>query len=572
MPSMFTYYAVLFALAFLMAGVYVYKWQKHFDTNMTAIFILIPIVNLAYLLMADYATLDASMVALKVIYAGGCFLPWFSVMCVAELCNLNVSRRLRVLMFVLCALMFCTVLTVGHTDLFYKSAEIVTSGSGWMVVKEYGIMHTGFYILIFGFLAANIALLFYTLLRNKQVSRRILALLTVPIIVSMLSYLTNHFVENDGYELLPASYVVTLFVYLLIARRMALYNISETVIESMVQSGDTGFISVDFGDHYLGSNERAKKIIPALEELTVDRSIRGNKALDENLISWIDAIKRRGKATRDLYECRDPKNGKNDRIYLVEINYLYDGTKKIGYQVFLRDDTKNQKYIDLIDHYNSELQAEVDAKTERLVAMHNNLIMSMAAMVESRDNTTGGHIRRTSEGVRLLIEEMRRDPACRLEESFCRNIIKAAPMHDLGKIAVDDAILRKPGRYTDEEYEKMKIHAAEGARIVHEILKETDDLEFHLIAENVVHYHHERFDGSGYPDGLKGEEIPLEARIMAIADVYDALVSKRPYKEPFSFEQADRIVLEGMGTQFDPALRKYYEAARPGLEAFYSAQ
>ena len=169
----------------------------------------------------------------------------------------------------------------------------------------------------------------------------------------------------------------------------------------------------------------------------------------------------------------------------------------------------------------------------------------MATMVESRDNSTGGHIRRTSEGVRMLIDAMKSLPqppeGYPMNEEFCRNLIKAAPMHDLGKIAVDDAILRKPGRFTPEEFEKMKTHAAEGARIVHEILKSTDDLSFHVIAENVAHYHHERWDGSGYPDQLKQTEIPPEARIMAVADVYDALVSKRVYKEKMSFEQANKI-------------------------------
>lgn len=144
-------------------------------------------------------------------------------------------------------------------------------------------------------------------------------------------------------------------------------------------------------------------------------------------------------------------------------------------------------------------------------------------------------------------------------------------MHDLGKIAVDDSVLRKPGRFTPEEFEKMKAHAAEGARIVREILKGTDDPEFSRIAENVAHYHHERWDGSGYPEGLKGEEIPREARIMAIADVYDALVSKRVYKEKMSFAKADAIIMEGMGSQFDPALEPVYTAARPTLEKYYSS-
>ena len=145
-------------------------------------------------------------------------------------------------------------------------------------------------------------------------------------------------------------------------------------------------------------------------------------------------------------------------------------------------------------------------------------------------------------------------------------------MHDIGKIAVDDEVLRKPGRFTEEEYAKMKEHSAQGARIVHDILKETDDESFKKVAENVAHYHHERWDGSGYPEGLKGEEIPLEARIMAIADVYDALVSKRVYKDSMSFEDANKIIMDGMGTQFDAGLKIYYENSRPRLEKYYSSQ
>ena len=116
----------------------------------------------------------------------------------------------------------------------------------------------------------------------------------------------------------------------------------------------------------------------------------------------------------------------------------------------------------------------------------------------------------------------------------------------------------------------MKTHAAEGARIVHEILKGTPDIEFHILAENVAHYHHERWDGSGYPEGLRGEEIPFEARIMAIADVYDALVSRRVYKEKMPAEKANAIILSGMGSQFDPGLRSCYLAALPALEDYYA--
>lgn len=264
------------------------------------------------------------------------------------------------------------------------------------------------------------------------------------------------------------------------------------------------------------------------------------------------------------------QDANDTRYYKVEVDHLYLSNMVRGYLISFTDDTANQKYIKLLATYNEDLEQQVEEKTEHIVQMHNNLIMSMAMMVESRDNSTGGHIMRTSENVKILIEEIVKTGTLHLPEEFCKAIIKAAPMHDLGKIAVDDAILRKPGRFTPEEFEKMKQHAAEGARVIHKILLNTDDEGFKVIAENVAHYHHERWDGSGYPEGLSGENIPMEARIMAIADVYDALVSKRVYKDAMSFEKADSIILEGMGSQFDPSLKPVYERARPKLEAYYT--
>ena len=205
---------------------------------------------------------------------------------------------------------------------------------------------------------------------------------------------------------------------------------------------------------------------------------------------------------------------------------------------------------------------------KREITMQEQLVLGMATMVEGRDNSTGGHIKRTSKVVELIVNEMIKDDNLSLNHRFYTNVIKAAPMHDLGKISVDDAVLRKPGKFTPEEFDIMKRHSPEGAKIVKDILEGTTDEYFREIAINVAHYHHERWDGTGYPDGLKGEEIPLEARIMAVADVYDALVSKRVYKEEFSFEKANAIILDGMGKQFDPGLEKYYLAAREKIERF----
>lgn len=225
---------------------------------------------------------------------------------------------------------------------------------------------------------------------------------------------------------------------------------------------------------------------------------------------------------------------------------------------------------DLADSFN-EMTETLESKTKKIVSIQNSIVTGMAVMVESRDNSTGGHIKRTSDCVRIFIEQLKKsEEFSYLSDSFCINVIKAAPMHDLGKIAVDDAVLRKPGKFTDEEYEKMKKHSEEGARIVENVLKEVDDPEFKKIAINIAHYHHEKYDGSGYPEKIAGENIPLEARIMALADVFDALVSKRCYKDSFSYDKAFSIIEESLGTHFDPKLGKIFIQCRPQLEQLYN--
>ena len=158
-----------------------------------------------------------------------------------------------------------------------------------------------------------------------------------------------------------------------------------------------------------------------------------------------------------------------------------------------------------------------------------------------------------------------------LSKDFLEFVIRSAPMHDLGKIGVDDAILRKQGRFTDEEYEKMKKHSEIGASMIDSILTSVEDEEFVKIALNIAHYHHEKINGKGYPKGLTGEEIPIEARIMALADVFDALVSKRCYKEAFSYDKAFEIIKEDAGTHFDIELANIFIQCRKELEEYYEA-
>jgi len=229
----------------------------------------------------------------------------------------------------------------------------------------------------------------------------------------------------------------------------------------------------------------------------------------------------------------------------------------------------NDSFGELADILN-DMTDSIESKTKKIMEIQNSVITGMATMVESRDNSTGGHIKRTSDCVAVFIKHLKEINTVNLSENFCASVIKAAPMHDLGKIAVDDAILRKPGKFTDEEYEKMKSHSAEGARIVENVLSAVDDEEFKQIAINVAHYHHEKWNGQGYPEKISGEQIPLEARIMALADVFDALVSKRCYKDSFTYDKAFEIINESLGSHFDPVLGAEFIKCRPQLEQLYN--
>lgn len=209
---------------------------------------------------------------------------------------------------------------------------------------------------------------------------------------------------------------------------------------------------------------------------------------------------------------------------------------------------------------------------KQLQIYNREMIHGFTTLVESRDNSTGNHIYRTQEYVRILLKKMRKESAYKriLNEDYVSAIIKAAPMHDIGKIATPDEILQKPGPLSSDEYEIMKNHAPLGGEIILKTFAKVDDWEFLRVAYDVARYHHERWDGTGYPDGLKHEEIPLHARIMAIADVFDAVSADRCYRDALPLEECFSIIKEGAGTQFDPSLVDIFLRSKDKVIAFWT--
>lgn len=207
------------------------------------------------------------------------------------------------------------------------------------------------------------------------------------------------------------------------------------------------------------------------------------------------------------------------------------------------------------------LQAErLQAQNEKIIGYQKNTILSLSNLVENRDSDTGEHVRRTSAYVHILAKAAQINGLYPdiLTNHYIDTLYKAAPMHDIGKIVVSDLILKKPGKLTAEEFEQMKRHAAEGGRIIKEILGDSNDELYTQLAIEIASGHHEKWDGTGYPNKLSGETIPLSARIMAVADVFDALVTSRCYKDAYPIEDAFKIIEESGGSHFDPNLAKIF--------------
>jgi putative two-component system response regulator len=209
-----------------------------------------------------------------------------------------------------------------------------------------------------------------------------------------------------------------------------------------------------------------------------------------------------------------------------------------------------------LESYNKDLEARVSAKTAYILGMHERILNIVAEMVEFRDDVTGRHIERTQKYLKILVDKMIEDRIYRDEMQAwdMAFLIPSAQLHDIGKIAIRDAILNKPGKLTPEEFEIMKSHTTLGVQIIERIERDTERNNYFFHAKLFAGYHHEKWDASGYPYGLAGKAIPLQGRLMAIADVYDAIISPRPYKRPMPPDTAKSFILGAKGKHFDPMI------------------
>lgn len=548
---------ILAALNFILS----YKVNPKQYGSFLLLFFAVFVACFGHLFIALSTNTDQVILANKLNYVGGIFLPVLTFDISLAVCNIRTPSWVHTLLLSFSFVVLALSATVGFNDIYYKTVEFVSNDGAGNYIATYGPGHDVFNIMLFSFLIANISLIIYAFTKKRNVPFKSLIALSLIEAATIFSFFLSRFLESDTL-VMPALYVFDQFMLLYICYRSRRYDVSLTILNVLEESNTSGYISISSNQEFLGGNDIAYKLFPDFNECRVDHIPRMNSQIVNFFMSWAKENYNRKAQSEKAFE-------QGSIHYKCTLKTVPLSRGKHINLFKIKDDTKLHRYVKMLGSSNVRMEMMLRDNASQMRALQEQMIVGMANMVESRDSNTGGHIKRTSRVVAILVDILRADSHLDYSEEFYTSLVSAAPMHDLGKIAIDDRILRKPGRFTPEEYEEMKSHPEKGAKIVENLLVGVESPYFVQIAKNVAWYHHERFDGKGYPKGLKGTDIPFEARVMAVADVYDALVSKRCYKEKFSFEDAYDIIIEGMGTQFDPSLKECFIKSREKLEEYY---
>ena len=557
-------YLILFFLSVLELVIYYELTSSTINKNYLLLYITTIISNFGYAMTIYSQSLEAAMCGDLISYIGSIFTILFMLNVVVEMCNTRFHIVLRGFLFLYGLAMSILIATTKITNLFFVNPYVIQERGLTIVKHNMGPAMYWYILYLGGINLSAMIVVVRAILTKRKVSKRTLWILLCMLVTGTLFYVVP-LSFGSTINFMPFIYVImeTFFIY--VSSRANMYDLQLNLMNVYKTRGGYGYIAFDRKKHLLGYDDFALKLFPDLDKISIDSSIPpACKEIIEKLHykqpdwDWDDNCN------------KDFRISTDETSAIATIHASTSGKRHIVYLIELRDDTEQQNYIKGINSYNKELSRMIEEKTRQVTDMQDSIIKGMAIMVESRDNSTGGHILRTSDCIQIFTDRLAKHSEIpQITSEFCKHLVKAAPMHDLGKIAVDDSILRKPGIFTDDEYEKMKKHAQEGAGIVNKILHENTDKDFERIATNVAHYHHEKWNGEGYPEHLKGEQIPLEARIMAFADVFDALVSKRCYKEAKSFDEAFKIIENDLGQHFDPVIGRIFLECRPELEAYY---
>lgn len=557
-----SFFGILLVISVLVILYMAQKNYENIDIYYWTLVILVPVVVLGYWLKTRVTTVEGAKLCFCFIYIDSTVLLTAVIFNIMRFMGIAVKSWIKLVAYIVGFVHLFIIWLCFDNDLYYKNVTLIDTGLGTatkMVNGPLKIVHWIYLILV---LSIIIALMIMAIVRKGTYSRRTLILYSLLTGVGILVYIIESILDVD-FSNLPALYVTADILIALNYDHAHTHDIACLISEQQKYHGTKGYVAFDLDRNFLSCNSKIYDFVPELKKQIVDENLPPDSELRSIFYSLIDDYRRDFKNVKKF-----DHDGRICQCEISEFSIRKDG-KVQGYLFDIDDVTEEEKVLQVMKDYNTTLNKEVKIKTESIKNIQEKVVLGLANMVENRDNNTGGHVKRTSDLIKIVVNEAKRQGVYSISEQYAEDIVRAAPMHDIGKITIENSILCKPGDLTKEEFDIMKTHSVKSGEFVNLILKGVEEKHFVDVAYNVARYHHERWDGRGYPEGLVGEMIPLEARLMAIADVYDALVSQRYYKKALKYEEAAKIMVEGMGSQFDPNMLSVFLGCRHELEEYY---
>ena len=431
-------------------------------------------------------------------------------------------------------------------------------------VKAWG--HTFFVLFTVAYTLGFTVILVLVFTRKHPVDKTnfviLYAILTMPAYFYIFEKI---FIKVIGYESLPVVPVGfdisnALFVYLIVGRKFCDVNVLATHV--VFDAVNVPAIVLDRKKHITNINSMAERIFPVLTDDLVGQP--AENCLFTEYTGLIPGL---------LMEGNIPHSGEefiygSGKVFQPHLNVIKTGTRLQGYVLWLDDVTLLHEYKQQLEHEVDEKTAKLQESVDKMRAMRDQMVLGFSSIAEHHDLSSKGHIRRTANYTEAIARELFEEGRFKneIDASYVEKIGQVAPLHDIGKTYIDRNILDKAGTLTHEERAIMEMHTVMGAQFIEATMKQNVDPLYAKLAYDTALNHHEWWNGSGYPNKISGEQIPLCARIMAVADVYDALVTKRPYKKVYTSQQAYEMIHSQSGTQFDPRIVEAFERCRDQIE------
>lgn len=420
------FYIVFFGLSLLIFFIYLFQNRHNPSSIYTLIYLILSISTFGYLQIALSKNAEEALLATKIAYLGGQFLPSILLILLARFVNAKNQKYITIISLFLAFLYFAiTTIFIGNTNLYYKNVEFNTENGIAYLVKDYGKLYIFSKIYTIFFMLIMVGFLIYAIKHIKRVSYKNLILLSIVIIVTLgFSLISKAF--SKSIDLMPCAYFISGLILILLIRRINIYNLS---LISKIHFEDEkyhGFIGFDNKRNFLGATSLAFELFSKLEDVNIDvvlprsEDFKVLNDLIDNYFGQVDSF-------RHIQ--------KDNETYRISISNIVFNKKVYGFFLEITNDTKQVEYIRLLNNYKEELSNEVKLKTEHIQSIQDKLVLGMADIIESRDESTGGHVRRTSNVVEIFTNILKNNNVYNKSDEFYEYVRRAAPLHDLGKVS-----------------------------------------------------------------------------------------------------------------------------------------